>query len=249
MEDEVLELSDDQVIDLTKTRLRKRERIEDETKSNQLRRLNKEKEIFNSFQFNKEDEPLYISAEESNESSYEFNDNVEEEIGRQEIRNMLGIQDEEIALFEAFLLLNIGQVDGFLDSEIIKLKFKPAMVLLEHIYNKNVREKLWKLLWNKNLSVRELKYSSFKDLCLACNKPRMLSYMLSQENPKTYIGIMGCDCFEVRFQKLINLRDLCYSLSEIVYDEDFYDVADQSLSEMIDLINSAEAEMKSRYPN
>jgi hypothetical protein len=143
-EDDVLNVSNEKEIDvnLTLSRLRKRSKFDQSTDNLKGKYDKKAKAIINSYQFNKEDENPYISADESCESSEEFDRNVmDEEGGRNNIRNMLEIEDDNVLFLEAFRLLNLGRVNQFLNSGIIKRKFKSALTLLEKVIDFNVRIK------------------------------------------------------------------------------------------------------------
>ena len=250
-EDDVLNVSNEKEIDvnLTLSRLRKRSKFDQSTDNLKGKYDKKAKAIINSYQFNKEDENPYISADESCESSEEFDRNVmDEEGGRNNIRNMLEIEDDNVLFLEAFRLLNLGRVNQFLNSGIIKRKFKSALTLLEKVIDFNVRTRLWNLLWDRNLYVVKSKHSIPLGSCIACNRQRRLNYRLYQNDTAEKIGIMGSDCFEVRFQKLIDLRDVCYMLSLLIHREDFYEIVEEQLEIVFDKINGAEAEMVKRYP-
>ena len=211
---------------------------------NEVRRRNAETEIVNNFQFNQIDEDPYTVTDESSSSE----ENEEQRTMRKRIREELGLEDEDEALIQAFRLLQRGRIGEFLNSRIIQHKFRPAMVVLEHIQNPRIRNLVWDLLWQKELKIQKIQHYTFNGKCLACEKERSLSYVFRQKLGDKYIGIMGCDCFEVRFQKLIELRDLCFALAEQVDEIDFFEGAQSDLQEMMDRINQAEAEMKRRYP-
>jgi hypothetical protein len=141
-EDDVLNVSNEKEIDvnLTLSRLRKRSKFDQSTDNLKGKYDKKAKAIINSYQFNKEDENPYISADESCESSEEFDRNVmDEEGGRNNIRNMLEIEDDNVLFLEAFRLLNLGRVNQFLNSGIIKRKFKSALTLLEKVIDFKIK--------------------------------------------------------------------------------------------------------------
>jgi hypothetical protein len=251
-EDDVLEfpVERDVDIDLTRTRLRKRSNLDPVIRPVVEKKSRKEdatERIVNAYEFNQEDTDPYMAMEESLESSEEFEEQVREEGGREIIRSAMGIENEDDLLFEAFVLLNRGRVDTFLDSDVIKRKFRPAMILLEKIVDRGVRMKLWSLLWHKNLRVHKLKYFRVKYYCLACERDRLLSYEFYEKDTGCHLGIMGCDCFEVRFQKLIELVGICYILSDLVYSNQFQKRVKKDFEEIFYKINSAEAEMKRLY--
>lgn len=211
---------------------------------NETRRRNAETEILNRFQFNQPDEDPYTVTDESSSSE----ENLGQRIARKRVRQELGLENEEEALTEAFRLLKEDRIGNFLDSAIIRRKFRPAMVILEHVQNPAIRNLLWVLLWQKGLKIQKINHYSFNGKCLACEKERCLTYGFRQKYRNIYIGIMGKDCFEVRFSKLIELRDLCFALAEQVNEIDFFEGAELDLQEMMDRINQAEAEMANRYP-
>jgi hypothetical protein len=217
--------------------------FDDEDNDVEARRRKRSTQIAQNYEFNQEEGSQYLETDEDDE----FVVQDDERFNRKRIRQELGMEDEEEALKDAFRQLRLRRVQEFLNAPIIQRKFRPAYVLLEHIANPHIRKTIWDLLWNQQLKITKLDRYAFEGKCLACDKTRVLSYSFKQKIFNHYLGVMGCDCFEVRFQKLIDLHHICFDLADSVEDFAFYDTAMAELEEIFDRINGAEAEMKRRY--
>lgn len=164
-------------------------------------------------------------------------------------------------LNESLQLLKRGDIQGFLDSYVVKRDFQPAFDLLGKFgqgHSKPLMTHLWNLFWEGKLLVVSLGDFRLNAHCIACRKSRKLKYVIlekveqCEEYPSGWkeLGVMGTDCYEIKFDALTDLAARCLSFTidsegddEIVLDED--DLANYVTA--IERVRSAPAKMAEAY--
>lgn len=153
----------------------------------------------------------------------------------------------------AFQKLQDGDYEGFMNAEIMSRWFDPAKTMTKafgHGSRHAMVKKLWMLYWNGNLEMRELPFDVEDDKCLTCGYRRHLRIMATTEHPNRYVenlGYVGVDCFEIRFQLLMNLTDACKQLLEWRNSPRFDEVVAGTLDKIKEDILMAPLKMKERY--
>lgn len=172
-------------------------------------------------------------------------------------------------LREAFMRLVKDDLEGFLDCPIIREKLRPAFVLLKGEFQSGYGQErittYWKMYWYNDLYVRSLGNYRVRGQCIACKKSRCLKYAFNQIGKRDidyyghldddidgdgFIGLMGCDCFEVKFQPLMQLVDKCLEITDILESDPdqvgFDDLVYSRLGSVLNKLNCAGALMKQR---
>ena len=110
-------------------------------------------------------------------------------------------------------------------------------------------KELWNLLWNDDLSIIEVDEKDYiKDKCIACNRTRHLTYEITKESTDEILGIMGVDCYEIKFQTIIDLVETCKrGLVHRLHRVDFDSYARAHLMGDIRNIQEAPMKMKRHY--
>ncbi len=181
--------------------------------------------------------------EECEEVSLEESNKVENDAPRRSSRN------KTETLREAFQYLRDGDIERFLDCWIIRRDLAPAFHLIEHEFNsghnKELMMAMWKLRWAGNLSVVSLQNFRHRGRCIACNRKRKLKYCMF--DLRGFLGIMGTDCYEVKFNPLMKLIDVCILLTTQLDREDFSEYAKVVLKPTLEAVREAPAIMKALY--
>jgi len=178
-------------------------------------------------------------------------------------------------LIAAFRLLRSGHLNGFLTDPNVRKHFIDAFTLLGDFGQGHSRERLmyfWHLAWRGELFVRKLQNNRNKGKCTACNLRRKLRYCFYRQtngdlNEQYFadlddqndgdvelLGLMGPNCFEDKFLKLITLSSVCLSLIPLIDYQDFEEFGNfdqfalHVLHPHLEAIKYASANMAKRYP-
>lgn len=91
---------------------------------------------------------------------------------------------------------------------------------------------------------RDLKRSR----CIFCNSKRCLTYYARDSSQVWgYLGLIGADCFEVKFSALTNLTDVCRRLLAEMGQPNFEEIARYEIGRAIVQIREAPVKMGERY--
>ena len=174
------------------------------------------------------------------------------------IRREMGLQDREIALNEALLILAQGDYKSFLAHPYIKHLFSPAKILIESCGKGdkvNNSEKLWELAWKNKLYFEKVSHKIDRAECISCALDRDLSYAFYEIAPSgnRLIGYMGSACYKIRFFLLLTLvetvKDIARFLEREKYEPGSYEFDQfiiEPIQEILDKIISAPKKM-SKY--
>lgn len=170
-------------------------------------------------------------------------------------------------LREAFQLLRVNNLDGFLNHWMICRDLSSAFDLLKNFgqgHRVTTVTALWQLHFQGQLFVRSLLKYRIRGTCCACNLGRSLKYCFYLDTPditKDYfnklddqedgdlqlLGIMGVHCYEVKFRALMALADSCLSLADEVDRPDFDQHARETLAGSLQRVREAPANMREIY--
>ena len=166
--------------------------------------------------------------------------------------NIISGSRRKTDLKSAFIFLANGEIQKFLDNHIIKDLFHDANVLLGNFGHgtsvKKMKE-LWKLYWEGNLYINEVEEEYIEDKCIACNRTRRLKYELYKDQENEFIGIMGTDCYEIKFITLLELVKVCRRLRRKVNEPGFEDIARRKIGEAMIAVREAPIKMQQYYAN
>lgn len=144
------------------------------------------------------------------------NDDDNPDVIRKEVREAMGILDELPALLIAFRKLAAGDVDAFLESEVIIHKFRAAYAVLESfgrgVYTRNMK-RLFRRLLQRQVVVYEKRFCSTL-CCIACGCERETAFEFITLKGQS-LGVMGTECYGYKMRRVIELAKICqiYSIS------------------------------------
>jgi hypothetical protein len=152
----------------------------------------------------------------------------------------------------AFTHLRDGNYHLFLDSDIIKRKFFHAFQLLGnfgHGTNVATVTRLWHLSWEGVLRIRRFSQYVVQGTCIACNRDRRLQYSIYHVDNDVEVrqGIMGVDCYEVKFVPLLKLINICKRIAQQVDINGFDAYANNKMQSCLQEIAEAPMKMKELY--
>lgn len=233
----------------------------EQPKRNDRKRLHKkmsrEEEIVSNYEFMQEEVVINIELEESENKRAknfivedDYLDREEAKIALKEMRNNMGIVDEKVAFEQAFNRLANGHWELFLEHPIIKRKFRPVDTVLESFgvgLKTALVKELYQLYWDDNLIIKELKYIQQGE-CIACGGKRKLCYKFFRRDGVS-LGVMGTDCYSIRFGKIVKLIDVCKAISRLHGrgEADLHQLIECNFFSVLDAVCSTNQKMRLAY--
>lgn len=163
----------------------------------------------------------------------------------------------------AFDLLRHGDVDGFLNAPIMQQWLLDSRNLIKnfgHGTHHATVNYMWMVAWKGLLSSKVGAIFTDDDRCVACGFKRYLTYRMYEargfraqfeenefRDANGYLGIMGTDCYEVKFMALWDFVNACLSLCFRTEEPGFNQTVTTALRAANVTIREAPAVMAERY--
>lgn len=167
--------------------------------------------------------------------------------------NVLSLEyREKEELYQALLLLQKGDIAGFLNSPIIERKFRPVYTVIESCgFGGGLTQVLWKQAWYpERVKIVQGEYEEGK--CVSCDLHRGGKYEVYINGNR--VGFMGSSCYKIRFTRLLNLIKICKEIANLIHQYNitsnnslFEEVIEELFQRAIWKVTSVPSKMAERY--
>lgn len=188
------------------------------------------------------DDEIYLETDEESYSG-ELSETLREE---------MGLQNRDVLLYQALVLLKAKSWGNFLSTPIIRRIFGPVLIVLQSCsggFAPTKNMEIWKLAWEGKLIVQTLN-EPIEEHCVSCAYDRTVSHALYNSSTMELIGYMGPSCYKIRFSKILDLIEVTKTVAKNMVrwelmpgTREFNEFVDLPITEAIDDVIEAPKEM------